>query len=357
MAKKLKGAIGIDISTDGIRVVMVENKNGLLIRQRQAVEFGPGTFSDEQGVNWEEIEKSLVTVLAKANIRGGRAHVAIPGQFAVIRELSLPDFTDDELRSLIEFELTHSIHVPFPEVVFDFVRVPMKEEGAEKKASVILVAADKQMCERFVTLLQKFRIRVKSIELRSLAANRVLKRVKDLPQTFLLVETDVRGTNVHVFHGDVLYLTRQVPMRLIETGAFEVVNGESTVASREGMNDLVSMALGNGDELSLSALEQLPPNAYVTRIGAELTRTMNFFHYTLNRRDAEFGEIIFVGGCNLTHAVLNDLEQRLGLRVTSLSFQDMIGAGLLKERSGMSLADDDVVTDYGVAIGLALREV
>lgn len=359
MAKRANGSIGIDLSIDSIRVVTLEQQKTLRVSQRQAATLSPNTFADEREIDWQVIEQSLADVLAKANIRKGRAHVAIPNQYAVIRELSLPDFSDEELRSLIQFELTNSIHVPFQEVVFDFVRVPKKDDGAENpgEVNVILVAADKQLCERLVKLLQKFRIRTTSIELRSLAAHRVLKRVRTLPEAVLLVETNATGTSIHVFHRDVLYLTRHVNMYLMDG---EISDGTAVANFNVGsdpMVDLVSSALEMGATPLDTNVERLSAEAYVTRIGAELDRTRNFFHYTLNRRQAEFGEVIFVGGRNLPSDAMANLQTLLGMRVVSLAFQDMIDAGLFKERRGASLLGDEGADDYAVAIGLALREV
>lgn len=111
------------------------------------------------------------------------------------------------------------------------------------------------------------------------------------------------------------------------------------------------------EQQTSTTVEQLLAGAYVSRIAAELDRTRNFFHYTLNRRQAEFSEVVFVGGRSVTPEVMEELRNRLGMPVTSLAFQDMIDKGLFKERRGASWLGDERADEYAVAIGLALREV
>lgn len=244
-------------------------------------------------------------------------------------------------------------------MVFDFVRVPKKDAVTENpdEVNVILVAADKLLCERIVSLLHKFRIRTMSIELRSLAAHRVLKRVRDLPETFLLVETTASGTSIHVFHGDVLYLTRQVTLSLQDAETMEGGAGAGLLAGSDWLVNPDSLPHITDEQQTSTTVEQLLAGAYVSRIAAELDRTRNFFHYTLNRRQAEFSEVVFVGGRSVTPEVMEELRNRLGMPVTSLAFQDMIDKGLFKERRGASWLGDERADEYAVAIGLALREV
>ncbi|MCT8137495.1 hypothetical protein H1D32_06910 [Anaerobacillus sp. CMMVII] len=51
-------------------------------------------------------------------------HIAIPTQFTLVRKInSLPDLGEVELSRLLQFQIGESIHLPFEEPVYDFVKI------------------------------------------------------------------------------------------------------------------------------------------------------------------------------------------------------------------------------------------
>lgn len=368
-----KTAIGIDISLDAVRVVELQFKKSLRLQNMNAQPLGLGALGRDSGVNWVGVDNTLRQVLKDFKVKGKRAHVAIPSALTVIRQLSLPDFADDELREVIEFELTNSIHLPFADAVFDFVRCPKSEDDErDGNISVILIAADRAFVEMLVKCLRGIGVRVVDIDVRSLATYRVLKRLGSLSKTFVLVESDRRGTKIHVFHDGLLYLTRQVAVELIkdrveksevgaDVGRLDDLSGSLQADIRNTADTSfqanASLQENAAEEARNLAVEQLSNTAYVTRMGDELDRTMNFFRYTLNQRSAEFHEIIFTGSTAITADVTSALSERVGVPVRELSFQNVIESNIVVGRRGMVLSEDEALNDYTVAIGLALREV
>ncbi|GMA63383.1 pilus assembly protein PilM [Alicyclobacillus fastidiosus] len=270
-----KCAVGIDIAFDAIRVAELEMKTSLRVQSISAHPVGLGAFGQDRSVNWAALESALREILQRYKLKGKRTHVAIPSAYTVIRQLSLPDFSDAELREVISFELTNSIHLPFPEVVFDFVRCPKGGDGGpdDGNRSVILIAADRIFVDELIKCLNGAGVRPVSIDVRPLAMYRVLRRLSTLPSTFLMTDVDATGTRIHVFHDGLLYLTRDVPIQL--AGSADGMGfGEVGAAQERGESGELATAV---------PVESLTAAAYVERLGAELDRTLNFFRYTLNQ--------------------------------------------------------------------------
>ncbi|EPZ44133.1 type IV pilus biogenesis protein PilM [Alicyclobacillus acidoterrestris] len=356
--------IGLDIGLDAIRVVELQVGQTLRLQQMSEQPVEAGVFHGGDDVDWIRLEQLIDHALHGYKLRGKRVHVSIPSVYTVIRQLTLPNFTDEELREVIEFELTNTIHLPFAEVVFDFVRCPAStDQGEGDNVSVILIAADGAFIRPLVERLRKRKIKVASIDIRPLAKFRVLLRVVELPETFILTEMDTHGTSVHVFHDGLLYLTREVPVILGDKTDSPLEGGFG-----EGVDDSAAgaTAMAATDELSLPAtaparvhpsLEVLSLSDYVGRIASELERTMNFFQYTLNQRSAQFQEIIMTGSHLLNPHQQANITDRTGVLVRTLSFQDVIQTNFIAGRRGRLIAGDGSVSvDYTAAIGLAMRE-
>lgn len=357
-------AIGIDIATDAVRVAVVDKKRVLSVRNMSVHPIGMGALGRDSAVNWGGLEQTLKAALSEHKLKGKRVHVAIPSALTVIRQLTLPDFSDEELRSVIEFELTNSIHLPFEQAVFDFVRCPPSEETSPKETNVILIAADRQFVDRLVEALRHLGIRPASIDIKSLATYRALKRLDTLPTTFLLAESNAQGTFVHVFHQGLLYLTRQVPVELM-TSVIETLDSTepSPFATNAAEVQPIFTDVISDESIPPSILrdnatiDHLPMENYVNRMGAEIDRTVNFFRYTLNQRQATFEEVIFTGAEHLTEEAKGALTERLGITCKSLSFEQIVDGNHIAIRRGMVNSDNQRLDDYTAAIGLALREV
>lgn len=316
--------VGIDLSLTAVCVAQLQGGKALHVQSMNAESLEDGIIAPDGSVNWPQLEQVLDRLLSHLKRRHMRACTSIPSEWTVVRQLSLPDFSDDELRSLIRFELTNSIHLPFDDVVFDFVRcAPTEEDTAEGKTNVLLIAADKKLVEAWVNLLRKKKLGITVVDLRPLAKYRVMKRMGREPGTFLFVDDEAQSTYVYVYHRGLLYLSRPIQLRFPAGLAIEAEMTES---------------------------------AYTEHLGAELERTMDFFRYTLMQREAEFERIVFASNRPTADIIRCGIEARLGIETRMLTFEQVLESHTFVVRRGLVPSRDES-HDYTAAIGLAMRGV
>ncbi|WP_206885932.1 type IV pilus biogenesis protein PilM [Alicyclobacillus mali (ex Roth et al. 2021)] len=310
-------SVGVEICDAGLRIAEVEPGRPLRVSR---LETAPWDLSETVRDPYPTF--AIAPILSNAFDANQRkkltVHVALPSRFTVIRQLTLPAVGEKELQSAIELQIQHNIHLPFDEAAYDYVLCDPPEDEADS-VSVLLVAADKSRVNDVIQGFRSVGIRPKTIDIHALALYRLIRRFRpDLPQTFLLLETSEDTVDLHVFHDGLLYLTRQVPVALAPTS-------------------------------------DVPAFDYVSQFDVEIERTLNFFMYTLNQREAGF-ERVFVTLPRDVDASehLQALEERIGMPCEVLPLAEMIRRNCEIGPEAHRMPD---LADYAAAIGLALRGV
>lgn len=318
-------SIGVEVSDACVRIAELEWAKVPRLRRLETYEIHGETGDTSSGADFEAWQAVWQKAFRPDGRRKSQVHVAVPNRWTVIRQLGLPSFGDEELRSVIEFQLQHSIHLPFDEVTFDFVRCPKEAAGEasdDAETSLILVAADKQLVGTLVDSFRHHGIRPVSVDIHPLAVYRLLRKFHDgLPQSFLFMEVNGDFVDMHVFHQGLLYLTRQFPLPAPVDDASN----------------------GMFDDLS--------------QIGVEIERTVNFFRYTLNQRDVEFARLFIASPEGAVSSDLSVLEGQVGMPCEIMSLAALIRSHMAFTRKVAIRPDDASLHDYAAAIGLALRGV
>lgn len=320
--------MGIDIAQTGICAVQLQVGKSIQLESMNGQWFAEGTIDVDGTIDWNEVEQALAQALSPIALKTKHVCVSIPTEFTVVRQLNLPNFGDAELRSVIEFELTNSIHVPFQKVVFDFIRTKATDVAREDgKIGVLLVAADRTFVDNLLPIFKRRKLSVSTIDLRPLANHRVFEYVGNEMKTFLCIEDEVKSTYVHVYHDGQLYLSRKLPDNPIPL--------ETDADANVGMEI-------DADHLA--------------KLAAELERTMDFFRYTLMQREAEFDEIVIMGIHPQVQTFANQIADRMGVSTSVFSFRTLIESRAFSVRRGLVPSIDEE-HDYTAAIGLAMRGV
>ncbi|MBF8377093.1 pilus assembly protein PilM [Alicyclobacillus mali] len=310
-------SVGVEICDAGLRIAEVEPGRPLRVSR---LETAPWDLSETVRDPYPTF--AIAPILSHAFDVNQRkkltVHVALPSRFTVIRQLTLPAVGEKELQSAIELQIQHNIHLPFDEAEYDYVLCDPSEDEADS-VSVLLVAADKSRVNDVIQGFRSVGIRPKTIDIHALALYRLIRRFRpDMPQNFLLLETSEDTVDMHVFHDGLLYLTRQVPVALAPTS-------------------------------------DVPAFDYVSQFDVEIERTLNFFMYTLNQREAGFEQVFVTLPRDVDASEhLQALEERIGMPCEVLPLAEMIRRNCEIGPEAHRMSD---LADYAAAIGLALRGV
>jgi len=133
--------VGLDMGSDAVKAVILRRSRGAwsLVGAAEVPVPDRGT-SDPSGV-----DEALREVFDTLGVRRGQVAAALSGQAAIVKRLSLPVMTDDELAEAIPWEAEQYIPFDLAEVQLDYQVMPA--DPGRSTTEVLLVAAKKDRIE------------------------------------------------------------------------------------------------------------------------------------------------------------------------------------------------------------------
>jgi type IV pilus assembly protein PilM len=134
-----------------------------------------GLVVDGEVVDGDLFARELRAFTSQNRLRNRSVHVSVSNQKVIVRNVEMPDMTEDELRGAIEFQAQDYIPIPVEEAVMDF-KIVGKRTNAEgvSRQEVLLVAAQSSMIATLHGAIKQAGLRVSGIDVSSLALVRAL---------------------------------------------------------------------------------------------------------------------------------------------------------------------------------------
>jgi type IV pilus assembly protein PilM len=152
-----KNCVGLDVGSSAIKVVQVKKSK----RGAQLVNFGiepvpAQSIVDGSLMNASAVAEAITSLFQKLRIRQKEVALAISGHSVIIKKISVPMMTEDELEEQIHWEAEH--HIPFAK---DDVEIDYQTLGpgpAANQMEVLLVAAKKEVVSDYASLIREARL-------------------------------------------------------------------------------------------------------------------------------------------------------------------------------------------------------
>ena len=186
-----KGAYGLDIGGSSVVVVGLSGKPGHL-KLHTCFEWPlpPGLVVDGEISDADLFGRELKAMVSQRKLRGKAVYLAVSNQKVIVRNIDMPDMTEDELAGAIQFQAQEYIPIPVEEVVLDS-QVTGKRVGPDgsTRQEVLLVAAQRTMISTLLAATKRAGLRTAGIDVASLALVRAL-----LPETSFFGAAGEAGT-------------------------------------------------------------------------------------------------------------------------------------------------------------------
>ena len=204
-------AFGLDISDSSLKIAKLEKKGKSL----QLVSFGrteiPAGIVEGGEIKNEEV---LAGVIQKAigNVAGKKIATkyvvaSLPEEKSFLQVIQLPRMKDEEeLKQAIYFEPENYIPLPADEVYIDFQIIPPISDHLDH-FDVLIVALPKKTVDPYILTLKKAGLKIKALEIESLAITRALVKNGVSPHPLLLVDLGENRTSFMIFSGYSLRFT------------------------------------------------------------------------------------------------------------------------------------------------------
>ncbi|TYP70112.1 type IV pilus biogenesis protein PilM [Paenibacillus methanolicus] len=301
--------IGFTINESGIRYAALRKKKKWEIDRMGFLPLPKGLIVEDQIVNAESIRISLMQWVKQERLTGASVTLAVPTSMIIVRKMRIPTTNAKELRHLIELEVETTLHLPFENPVYDYVRIGADEESTQ----VLIFAAPSLWIETCSDLLHDAGLRVKSagIAASALAKSLFSQQQEPVSET-MVVNIGDNVLDVYMFHeGNPIFMRA---INLYETSGHE--DGK--------LNDL-----------------------QLSEVTAELSRMLNFYQFGLHEGASRITKTIIAGRAGSRAALAGALRE---------TQPEIAVAEAVHGEFGQGTAHEFEFESYLVAAGLALPD-
>lgn len=202
--------VGIDIGSKTIKIVEL-SQEGQTFRL-----VGSGIIGYSGNTPDKMLEDKEVIVLAdalkklykEARISSKEVGIALPEQQVFTRTIKFPLLTDQEIASAVKWEAEQYIPIPIPEAIVQHQVLERRESASPPEVLVLLVAAPKNLVEKYMKVVQAAGLTVIAVETELIALVRALA---PRDEVVLLVDFGAKSTDIAVAKNGNLVFSRSIP--------------------------------------------------------------------------------------------------------------------------------------------------
>jgi type IV pilus assembly protein PilM len=350
---------GIDFGQYAVRLAAVEMRKKrprLIAFDSERIEQRDTPLGDaDHTAGWATALRALVKRRNQRPSALGRVALGVGGESVTVRQIELPDLSDEELANAMPLEARR--HVPIQaetEIALSFQ--VLNRDPVAKKVSVLLGACPKSLVQSAVRVSEQAGLDPEIVDAAPLAAlNAVIHAHDEQDEAIGLLDIGRTGSTLTLFRPGELLLCRRAP-----------VGGDAMTEELAKRRDIAiqeAEALKTGDPRALAAAEQaamlsetLPTSELadlvetsVASLAKEVRVSINFFDSRTGRKGLK--RILLTGAGARVAGLAQALERLLSLPV---SFAEPFPAA-----NGDTIATPDIASrlqneseEFAVAIGL-----
>jgi type IV pilus assembly protein PilM len=297
-----KSPIGLDIGSGYLKVVQLKDaKNGYELEMCDMFPLPPELIVDGSIIDALRLSESLKELSRKANIRTKEVVISVAGHSSVIiKRVSLPDMTEDELSESIKFEAEQYIPFDIEDVNLDFQILGPKEDPGQM--DVILVAVKRDTINEYLSVVKDAGLNCQIVDVNSFALENIYEINYEIEsgKNIALVNIGASTINMNILKGGISVFTRDsaVGSNLHTEVLQREFNLTYEVAERLKRSEPVEN-IASQDAFSVMELAS-------EEIIGEVSRSLEYFHEEIN-------EIILSGGCSLIKEFPKLLAEKIGV--------------------------------------------
>ena len=347
-----RSVVGLDIGSSSVKAVELSRRGRS--KEFELTHLGVAPMPAEaivQGafLNSSAIVEGIREAIEKAKIRTKNVAAAVSGHSVIVKKVSLPAMTRDELDEQIRWEAEQYIPFDVNEVNLDFQI--LNSGGGEGQMEVLLVAAKKDLVDDYVQVIREAGLVPAAIDVAAFAVENAFEANYEVrpDEVVALVNIGAQVVNINIISGGAPAFTRDI------TTAGNQYTEEIQKALSISFEEAERIKLGgrrseSSQEVVPQEVEQAMRTVTETVIG-EISRSLDFFSAT--SADSRIERIVLCGGGASVAGLQAAFQQRSGAKV---EIMDPLARMLPSSKFEANYLDE-VAPALGVGVGLALRRM
>lgn len=345
---KSKNIVGLDIGSSAIKLVELKEKKA---GSYQLVKIGLEALSPEAIVDGSIMDSSMVVdtiqrLNSSLGVKNSNYGTSLSGHSVIIKKISLPAMSGDELAESIQWEAEQYIPFDINDVNLDYV--PLTPPGSGETIDVILVAVKKEKINDYTSVIGQAGRTAALVDVDAFAVQNAYEmnyRV-DPGRVMALVNIGASVTNVNILSGSTSLFWRDITFG----------GNQYTDAIQRELNLSFAQAEGlkRGEATGDHTIQQVIPilNSVSEDFASELRKTLDFFTATSGAERVD--SIMLSGGGASALNLETILRDKFGIEVEIMNPLKNVS---FNEGEFNPEWISEVAPSMAVAVGLAIRKV
>lgn len=208
----MKSLLGLDIGTHSIKLIEmgVSGSNHTLLAAG-SIPTPPKALSSTLEADHRAVAAAITQLIKETGAKSDSVALALPESQVFTRVIEVPALSPRELSSAISWEAEQYIPLPLDQVNLDYSILREAKETGTGKMDVLLVAAPKNLLEKYLTIIEMAELVTAAAETEIIATARALSRsVANVKNGALLVSLGAQTTDLAILRNGVLAFTRSI---------------------------------------------------------------------------------------------------------------------------------------------------
>jgi type IV pilus assembly protein PilM len=344
---KSKGFIGLDIGTNSIKLVEIEeSKGGYRLKNFGIVDLPKDSIVNGSIVNHEGLVTAVQKLISNLKVKSRNTVASISGNPVIIKKITMPLTTDEELEESIKFEAEQYIPFDLQEVNIDFQILNVEEEKADQM-NVMLVAAKKVMIEEYTKVLIDAGLKPIILDVDVFALENAFEMSYQVEknQNIALIDIGASTININITKDNISAFTRDIFL-----GGNQITE-ELQKKFSISFEEAEEMKTGGGLEGADRGESEEIIKQGCDNITSEIQKSMEFYTSTTYEN---ISRVYLSGGCSKLPGIRESIEERLNIPVEIIDCLQNI------KYDGSSFDQEyieDIIPLASVSVGLALRRL
>jgi len=308
---KSKEIVGIDIGSSSVKLVQLTEQKGIYHLVNVGILPLPSdAIVDNSLMDTTSIVETIKDLTKSLGTKAKEAVCSISGNSVIIRKISLPAMTPEELEDQIAWEAEQYIPFDINDVNLDF-EILESDLSSSGKMTILLVASKKEIINEYVAVFNEAGLKLVVIDVDSFAVQNVYEKNYTPPDSEVVALVNIGASimNLNVVKGGGSLFTRDVQMG--GNLYTEEIQRQFSLSSQDAERCKLT-----GDYPDTERLRDTIYRMNET-ISQEIHRSLDFYNSTAE--DNKISRIYLSGGGSKVSMLLETLTHRLGLPVELLN--------------------------------------
>lgn len=340
--------VGLSFGKSTFRAVELDKrKDGIIITNIGTYENPKLNFQSDQKEDTDLIADHISEFFKEMGFNTTHVVMGLDESQVFMRIIKVPIMNDKEMKSAVRYEAEQYIPLPLDQINLSFQK--LDPDLIEKdKINVQIVAAKKDVLERYVNIAKKAKLVPYAIEPETLALGRVLGDSAASPLGTIIMDMGFSGSIIVVCYGGFVRFTRSIPIGgdVITKAIQQELNLD--IQQAEEYKKVYGLDPMQAEGKIYNVIRPIIDNLIL-----EVKRATVFF--TKHNSSATIKRLILTGGTALMPELLSYIAKNVDFEVQIANPLANLPLASKLESKRQELNNEGAT--YSTAIGLGLREI